>query len=116
MTDPTLATGIIVLILLPTIAYLIKRQIDTIEIGGKQALDAEVLNRGAMATALRGEIAAVYKEHRDLQREVDKDYVSYDRLTVAMQPLNKTMEEMKQDQQRLFQRLDGKQDKGGHHD
>lgn len=108
--------GFIVIVLLPTIAYLVKRQIDAIDKDGKNAVAAEALERGATARAIRGEIATLAAQHLALQREVDKEYVNYDRLMHALMPVNKVLEEIKRDQERLFERLEGKQDKGGHHD
>lgn len=113
----TTTIGFVVIVLLPTITYLVKRQIDQLQAQVTDGLRTESLERGAMARALRSEISEVGRMHAALQREVDKEYVNYDRLNHAFLPVNKALEEIKADQKRLFERLDGKQDKpGGHHD
>ncbi len=77
----------------------------------KSAISAEALARGAANSAVRSEISALIDALNRLQREIDKDYVNYDRLTHALQPMKDGLDEIKRDQDRLFERLDGKQDK-----
>ena len=81
--DPlTLAIGVITIILLPTIAYFAKRQVDVLE----KEIDA-----------LGGKLNA-------FEREVLRDYVSFDRLHQLLDPIMKKLE-------RIEEKLDGKMDK-----
>ena len=81
--DPlTLAIGVITIILLPTIAYFAKRQVDVLE----KEIDV-----------LGGKLNA-------FEREVLRDYVSFDRLHQLLDPIMKKLE-------RIEEKLDGKMDK-----
>lgn len=77
----------------------------------KSSISSESLSRGAAIGAVRQELSTVADSLARLQREIDKDYVNYDRLTHALQPMKDGLDEIKRDQDRLFERLDGKQDK-----
>jgi hypothetical protein len=50
-----------------------------------------------------------------LQREVDKDYVNFERLDAIMRPMRELLDQLGHDlrdgQREIFDRLDGKQDK-----
>lgn len=46
--------------------------------------------------------------------KVAADYVSYPRLTEALRPFTETLSQINAAQERIFARLDGKQDKPGH--
>jgi septation ring formation regulator EzrA len=80
----------------------------------KKLVDSEALARGAMITSMRAEMQRMDERVNGLQREIDKDYVNYDRLTHALRPIGESLSEIKRDQERLFERLDGKVDKEGH--
>jgi septation ring formation regulator EzrA len=79
----------------------------------KRLIETESLARGASLTAIRAEMQRTDDRALSLQREIDKDYVNYDRLLHALRPINESLSEIKRDQERLFERLDGKVDKEG---
>lgn len=80
----------------------------------KKQVEGEVLARGAALVSMRQEMQRVEERVNGLQREIDKDYVNYDRLTHALRPINDTLVEIKREQERLFERLEGKADKDDH--
>lgn len=82
--------------------------------GLKRLIEAEALARGAALTSIRAELQRTDDRVLSLQREIDKDYVNYDRLMHALRPISESLVDIKREQDRLFERLDGKVDKDGH--
>ena len=80
----------------------------------KKLIETEALARSASLTSIRTEMQRTDERVINLQREIDKDYVNYDRLMHALRPINETLNDIKREQDRLFERLDGKVDKDGH--
>jgi hypothetical protein len=61
-------------------------------------------------------VTALTKKLDDFKLEVAKECINSDRLTAALAPISERLTEIKADQRRLFERMDGKQDKPGARD
>ncbi len=78
-------------------------------------LNREVAARLVDVETARQEIARQRERVTELQREVDKDYVNFERLDAVIRPLQQAFDNLSRDlrdgQRELFTRVDGKQDK-----
>lgn len=115
--------------LLGIVAWFVQRSVTKAEAqSAADALERQRMER-ELNTEIKREIAArlvdvesarqdmtrLREKLNELQREVDKDYVNFERLDAVIRPLQQAFDNLSRDlregQRELFTRLDGKQDK-----
>lgn len=100
------AIGVIVMVLLPVIAWLIKRQIDILESSTKERM-----------VKIEGDVNALGKRLQESREEVLGQYVHKDDLREALEsafkPIREGIGRMERHIEDVFRRLDGKADRVG---
>jgi hypothetical protein len=104
--------------MLSVIGWFIRKDYARIEVGlqeeqaeREREMEKEREERGRDRHSLRDEIAAEAGLRHAFELRVAREYINTERLTEALAPFKGAIDQMRQDQRELFDRLHGKQDK-----
>lgn len=108
-------------LLIAALAFFIRRWISSTDADVKAARTESATATAALGArfdkwteAVEKDINALGERMNKHQLEVAEKYVSFPRLEGALRPINDGLHDLKTGQERIFDRLDGKQDKAGH--